>query len=400
MENHVGEQKRLWLPSAKQGTVALSLASLALIGVTLIHTFNNHLAQAPPEPTPEPTTPIIKAVTALGRIEPQGEVIQLAPAASIEGAKVGQLLVGEGDRVEVGQVIAILDSRDRLQATLELAQKEVKVAQANLAIVKAGAKQGEIFAQKATIESLQAQLQGEISTQQATIARYEAELRNAQSEYRRYEKLERDGAISASDLDTRLLTLETAREKLRESQATRNRIVDTLKEQIQAARATLDRIAEVRPVEVAKAQAEVERAIAAVEQAQAELDVAYVKTPLDGQIIYINTHAGETVGNEGILDIGYTNQMLVVAEVHESDIGKVERGQQVNISSESGSFTEELQGTVDKIALQIHKNDVLDTDPAADVDTRIVEVDILLTPESSRRVSSLTNTKVIVKILL
>ena len=43
---------------------------------------------------------------------------------------------------------------------------------------------------------------------------------------------------------------------------------------------------------------------------------------------------------------------------------------------------------------------MLKTDPAADVDTRVVEVKILLAPEDSRRVACLTYTKVIVEILL
>jgi len=53
--------------------------------------------------------------------------------------------------VKTPQAIAILDSRDRQQAALDQAQKQVRVAEANLAKVKAGAKNGEIQAQKATI---------------------------------------------------------------------------------------------------------------------------------------------------------------------------------------------------------------------------------------------------------
>jgi len=53
--------------------------------------------------------------------------------------------------VKTPQVITILDSRDCQQAALDQAQKQVRVAEANLAKVKAGAKNGEIQAQKATI---------------------------------------------------------------------------------------------------------------------------------------------------------------------------------------------------------------------------------------------------------
>ena len=195
------------------------------------------------------------------------------------------------------------------------------------------------------------------------------------------------------------MTLDTARERVEEAEANLSRVVDTLTEQIQEAKANLDRIAEVRDVDVYKAQAEVERASASLRQAQADLELAYVRAPINGQILKINTRAGEKVPQEeGIVELGQTDQMMVVAEIYESDIGKVRLGQKAAITSEGGAFTGQLKGTVSEIGLKIGKRDVLDTDPAADVDVRVVEVKILLDPESSRRVSSLTYAKVVVKI--
>jgi HlyD family secretion protein len=49
-----------------------------------------------------------------------------------------------------------------------------------------------------------------------------------------------------------------------------------------------------------------------VTQAQANLDLAYVRSPRDGQIMNIHTWAGEIVGNDGIVDIGRTDRMYVV----------------------------------------------------------------------------------------
>ena len=71
------------------------------------------------------------------------------------------------------QAIAILDSRDRQQAALDQAQEQVRVAEANLAKVKAGAKNGEIQAQKATIARIRADRSNEITAQQAIVARRE-----------------------------------------------------------------------------------------------------------------------------------------------------------------------------------------------------------------------------------
>jgi HlyD family secretion protein len=67
--------------------------------------------------------PEVKTVTALGRLEPKGEVIKLSAPASTEGSRVEQLLVKEGDTVKTGQVVAILDSRDRLAGRLRRSQR-------------------------------------------------------------------------------------------------------------------------------------------------------------------------------------------------------------------------------------------------------------------------------------
>lgn len=92
--------------------------------------------------------------------------------------------------------------------------------------------------------------------------------------------------------------------------------------------------------------------------------------------------------------------MVVVAEILEEDISKVHIGQIANITSENEAFSRELPGTVTEIGRQIGKQDVLDSDPAADVDARVVEVKISLTPEVSKRVSGLTYAKVVVSINL
>jgi HlyD family secretion protein len=90
--------------------------------------------------------------------------------------------------------------------------------------------------------------------------------------------------------------------------------------------------------------------------------------------------------------------MFVIAEVAEDSIGKVRIGQNATITSDNGAFSGELKGTVTEIGRKIGKKDVLNTDPAADVDARVVEVKIALPSEDSQKVSGLTYAKVIVEI--
>ncbi len=411
------------------GTTLTVVSALATGAVTTYSVLHFKSANSSPPPTNLTTTNIeIGAVAATGYLEPKDEVIAISAPAFQEGARVKQLLVKQRDKVESGQVIAILDSRDRLQASLKQAQIQIKVAQARILQVKAGAKKGDITAQdarfqrtkaelegqiatqKAAIAGLQAKLQGEKNAQEATIERIKAELRNSQTDCERYQSLYKDGAVAAQQRDSFCLQQTTTQENLKEAQANLSRIVTSYQEdieeakanlnrtvntnqkQIKEAQATLNSVAEVRPVDVQIAQMEFEAAQAATQRARADLDLAYVRSPRDGQILKIHTWPGELIGNQGIVDLGNTDQMYVTAEVYETDITKISVGQKAIIRGDG--VIGDLQGTVDEIGLQIGKKDALGTDPVADADARVVEVKIKLNPEASQRVSGLTNLQI------
>lgn len=331
-------------------------------------------------------------VSSLGRLSPKGEVINLSAPAFMEGARVDKLLVKLGDRVKPGQVVAILDSYERLKAGLERSQKQVIVAQTHLMQVKAGAKAGTINAQAATVERLKAELTGQIAAQQATIERLDTEWDNAKTECKRYASIYEDGAISADERDNKCLKEKTIAKQLKEAKVNLNRTEETISQQLTEAKATLEQIAEVRPTDIAAATAELEAAKADVAQAQANLNLAYVRSPQSGQILKIRTFPGELISNRGIVEIGQTRQMYAIAEIYETDISQVKLGQKATITSKG--FTGELQGVVDEIGLQIGKKDVLGTDPAADIDARVVEVKIRLNPGDSQKVIGLTNLQI------
>ena len=335
---------------------------------------------------------IITTVTALGRLEPQGEIIQLSPPSSSQGQRVERLMVQEGDRVEVGQVIAVMDSHESLKAALEEAIARVDVAQSQLAVVQAGAKQGEINAQQAEIARLEADYQGEIETQQATIARLQAELSNAEMDYRRFESLYQDGAISASERDRQQLARDTAAERVQEAQAVLDRLRSTSPQTLTRARSTLAQIAEIRPVDIQVAQAEVNRAIAARKQAQANFDQTQVRSPITGEVLDIHTRAGEVVSTEGIVELGQTGQMMAIAEVYQSDVSQVQPGQSVRVASRA--LPSDLTGTVERIGAQVLRQTIINTDPSTNIDARVVEVHVRLDEDSSHQAASFTNLQV------
>ncbi|MEH2245466.1 HlyD family efflux transporter periplasmic adaptor subunit [Nostoc sp.] len=405
------------------------ITSLAIGGISVYTVMKFQATANEKQKAPVAVVPVVKTVTALGRLEPKGEVIKLsAPSAIGEGNRVEQLLVKEGDRVKTGQVIAIMDNRDRLQATLAEAQKQVQVTKSRLNQVKAGAKRGEIRARQATVNRVQVELEGNIKTQQATINRLEAELQgqqrslqatvarvaaekgNAQADVQRYETLYKAGAISSQEVDKRRLSAETSTQELIESQATQTRTVATLQQQlneakanqdqtlaslqqqINEAKANLNQTAEVRPTDIANAQAEIESAQATVDKIRAELAQAYVVAPKAGRILEINTRAGETVGNEGIVALGQTDQMYAVVEVYQSDIKRVRPGQGVRVSSDS--LRNELEGRVDWIGMEVKRQNLINADPSSNIDARVVEVHVQLNKLSSQNASSFTNLQV------
>jgi HlyD family secretion protein len=394
-----------FLKPNKRIPIVLSIAGMILVGAAAIYSINTTGKKNTQPQTqiqiqqPKKIAKKIEAVTALGRLEPSGEIIIVSPPPDMGGSKIARSFVEEGDTVKANQTIAILDNQPTKQATVNVAKQDVKVAKAELEIVKAGAKTGEIKAQKATIGRWQAELTRTKEERMAAIERAKAEFNNAEVEYGRYQQLANDGGTSLSELDKRGLTLETARKKLIEAEANYNKTVDTVTQQIEEAKANLNRIAEIRPVDINKAQANLDKAIASLQQAEQDLQLTYIKAPINGQILKINARPGEMVKqDDGVLQMGQTDRMMVVAEVYESDISKVKIGQKAIVTSESGSFTKKLKGKVSHVGLKIGKNDVLNTDPAADTDTRVVEVKILLDPADSKVVSGLTYSKVTVKI--
>src|SRR4028118_1667923 len=140
--------------------IALMVAATALTGATVYYGISQ-IGQTTQPSEPAQTVPTIKQITALGRLEPASEIVRVSAPVTLNKDRVAQLLVKRGDRVKVGQVITILDSRDRLQNALLEAQKRVKVAEARLAQARDGAQAGEIAAQEGEIARFPAGLKGE-----------------------------------------------------------------------------------------------------------------------------------------------------------------------------------------------------------------------------------------------
>ena len=380
--------RHLWLGGIFLATLATGISIYSVVSSSKPNITNNTPAIA--------SVPL--PVTALGRLEPEGEVMRLAAPVALDGDRLKELRVQVGDRVKAGQIIAVLDASDRFADEVAQAKAQVEIAQAELARVSAGAKQSEIQAQEASILRLQADLRGSEASQSATISRWQSEVRTAETELARFQQLYAQGAVSSSVLDTKRLTAETTRAQLQEALSNRDRLANTLQAQVLEATSTRDRIAEVRPVDIATKAREVDSAIAALKRAETNLAQAYIRAPRDGQVLKIRTRLGEKVSNDGIVELGATDRMVAVLEIYQTEIDRVKVGQSATISGQA--FQGEVKGVVSQVGLQVERQRQATNQAGENLDRRVIEVKVRLSPEDSRRVAAFTNLQVQGKIQL
>ncbi|WP_040695231.1 efflux RND transporter periplasmic adaptor subunit [Nodosilinea nodulosa] len=371
----------------------LLIAALLAVGVgsTLAVRHGMQTRQAAREQAELPPPRQVKVV-ALGRVEPVSRVIDVATADS---GRIDRLEVKKGDQVEPGQILAYLDTYDVRRAERDVAASELSEARAQLA---AETTLGDSQVQEANsrVAQIDGPQQAAIAAQQAAMHSLEAELNVAKIDLARFQQLNQAGAISRQELDRQRATVDKLQADLDNATATRQRLeqarlndMKNAEAQVASARATTTR---------AQVASRVDSAAQSLALAEAQLARTIIRAPQAGQILDIFAYPGEAVSPNGepVLALGDTRQMVVVAEVYETDIGLVKVGQPVTISSRNGAFSDALTGTVSEIGLQIAKNDVLDDDPAANADARVVEVRVKV--DQSDAVAALTNLQVDVAI--
>ena len=197
-------------------------------------------------------------------------------------------------------------------------------------------------------------------------------------------RIEASGKQQIAEAQANLRRIQASgQQQILEAKANLSKIEAETQQQIREAQFTLNKIAEVRPVDVMAAETDVKSAIASLKVAEENLNKAYIKSPQDGQIYQIYARPGEVVGNDGIADLGRTSQMEGVVEVYQSDVNKVRVGQKVKITA--SSLAGELQGTVERVGIQVKRQNTINADPTSNIDDRIVEVHVALDPESSQK---------------
>jgi HlyD family secretion protein len=283
-----------------------------------------------------------------GRIEGDPAAI----AAKLSG-RILEVRVREGDTVNAGDVIAVLDDEqirareDQARASVTDAEARAEAARAQIGVLQEQLRQSELLTEQARIDAQGRvrQAENEVVAAEAELARQEAAYRIAAFDREAYTRLaatgavpERKGkeAVSTAEQQTAAVTaakrrVESARGALLIARAS------LTNPGIRASQAGANRkqIAQQQK-EVASANAKIEQARAQLSEAQANRSDLNITAPFSGTVATRTAEPGEVVAAGTaivtILDLG---KVYLRGFVPEGDIGKIKLDQPARVYLDS-----------------------------------------------------------------
>jgi len=227
------------------------------------------------------------------------EISDVAASFKVPGRVLARV-VSEGERVEAGQVLARLDDAE-LVREVEIRRAELGATRAALAELEAGTRREEINQARASLE------------------RARADAARAGSERARQESL-----FAREVISTRELEASQAADRIALAQ------VDGAENQL----ALLER--GPRPEQIDQARERVQQAIEALALAETRLSYATLASPLDGLVLAEHVESGEQVAaGTPVVTIGDLSSVWLRGYVDETDLGRVEVGQAVRVTSDT-----------------------------------------------------------------
>jgi HlyD family secretion protein len=276
-----------------------------------------------------------RSIVARGRIEPQSRVrIVQSPEKTV----IQAVTVKEGDIVTTGTVLAEMSNLPILKAKLDLEERRLDEARQQATQVRAPAKVAAL------------------ASQRAIVLQREAEAQRTRNDYERAVQLRQNSVVSEQTFETRRSQMVSAARALDE------------------ARSTLTALSETRSVDAIVADAKIEVQRASVSYARAEYERSIIKAPINGTILTISARAGETPGDDGVLQMADLGALIVVAEVDEADTPRLAVGQNAMIRSSLISGV--IEGKVTRVTPSLFKQKRPTSDIVLGRDARIAEVEI------------------------
>jgi HlyD family secretion protein len=251
-----------------------------------------------------------------GRIE--GREVNVS--SRVQG-RLSLLKCDEGDTVKKGQLLAILESDQAYaqtgaaQESLNIAQRQQEQAWLDLDYSQRNSTSA-IWAAQASVAQARAQLSKAVSIQQI-----------AQRNFQRYSKLFNDGAISASEFDSRKLDYDSSTADVTNAME----FFEAAKASLETARSSTVSV-DVKQKQVEVSQANVNAYRAKLQELSANQQELQIFAPIDGTIITRPVEVGQVVNAVSPLFVMINlNNIYMKIYIPESQIGKLQLGSEARI---------------------------------------------------------------------
>lgn len=267
-------------------------------------------------------------VGALGHIMPGSGVVHLVAPAN---GRIAAIHAKEGDTVEKGALLAVLEDNKLLEGELALAQIALEEAKI-------------IGTQTIALQEMKVREVSELGT--ITIALQELEVRAAQEDYDfALQSFKRFNAVGGDTLSGAQM-------------AKRKHVLAAAGLKLNTVEKELSRLKQEQTINLSQAKQElarqkkswhlkVQRAESNLQVLKQKLDLSTLKAPIKGTILEVFQHVGETTGPHPILKMADLENMSVIAEVFQGDLLKLSPGLQAKITS--SALPEPLVGKVETI---------------------------------------------------
>ncbi|MCB8816984.1 HlyD family secretion protein [Desulfosporosinus shakirovi] len=230
------------------------------------------------------------------------------------GGKIVELLVGEGQDIKSGDIIAKLDD-SQAKITLDIAKSQQAQAQAKLNDLLGGARAEEIR-----------RLEHLVSQTKANLAALEPSLKFEEDNLAANQKLYESGAISKQVVDAQQNKLDTLKAQYQSAQAS-----------VDATQASLDQaLAGYTQPTIQAQRAAVDIAAQSVKTAELGLNKLTIKSLAGGQVLYQNAEIGQVV-NPGttLVTILDPNDLWIKIYIPGAKLGQIQMGGTVSILADA-----------------------------------------------------------------
>jgi multidrug resistance efflux pump len=224
----------------------------------------------------------------------KGTIVAVSPKVS---GRIEKVLVTDGDHVEAGQIIAVLEKQE-YEAQVEQAQGNLAAVQAKLAAITAGNRPQEV------------------AQAGAAVAQQRANLNNTKKNAERAKGLYQQGAISEQQRDSAQTSLDVAEAQYTSARQSYNLSMEGS-----------------RSEDIAMGNAQVLQAQAALKSTQIQLDNVIIRAPVPGIIALKSVEIGEiAAAGQPLFSIANLDDTWIESNIEETYIGKVKIGQPVDFT--------------------------------------------------------------------